>query len=225
MQRVMLSLAAPAGMVLLLGGAVSLGTHTLERQLGDYFAHEDALAAGISEMYAQGLQMGQALRNVVLDPANKKAYENLDNAAKAYDKAAQGATAAAGDEHRKKLAAMVDMRRKLAQVQAEIVALAPQDGAAAVQLINKQETPAWRELRGELLELKKSSAADKELARVEAGSAMAKARAWVLGLAALCLAVCAFLFLQLPWPARCWSAWRLATCWPRCRWLRVTSTA
>ncbi len=197
MQRVMVSQLVPAALVLVLGAVVGLGTSSLETRLADYFSRQDALASEVAEMYAQGLQMGQALRNVALDPANKKAYENLDNAAKAYDKAAQGATAAAGDEHRKKLAAMVDMRRKLAQVQAEIVALAPQDGAAAVQLINKQETPAWRELRGELLELKKSSAADKELARVEAGSAMAKARAWVLGLAALCLAVCAFLFLQL----------------------------
>ncbi|MDM4765664.1 methyl-accepting chemotaxis protein [Pelomonas sp. SE-A7] len=197
MQRVMVSQLVPAALVVVLGAAVALGTSGLESRLADYFSRQDALASEVAEMYAQGLQMGQALRNIALDPANKKGYENLENAAKAYDKAAQGAAAAAGDEHKKKLASMAEMRRKLAQVQAEVVTLAPQDAAAAIQLITKQETPAWRELRGELIELKKSSAADKEAARVEAGAAMAKARWWTLGLVALCLVVCVFLQLNL----------------------------
>ena len=197
MQRVMLSLAAPAGMVLVLGGAVSLGTHTLERQLGDYFAHEDALAAGVNEMYAQGLQMGQALRNVVLDPANKKAYENLDNAAKAYDKADKEAQAAARDAQLAKLRALAPLRARLAEVQQQVLALAQQEAAAAAALLNKQETPTWRELRAELLELKKVSGADKESARAAAEAGMGQARWTVLGLALVCLAGCLFFLLAL----------------------------
>ncbi|HEX2013272.1 MAG TPA: methyl-accepting chemotaxis protein, partial [Roseateles sp.] len=189
MQRVSLALAVPAGLVLVLGVAVSIGTHSMERLLGDYFAHEDALAAEVNEMYAQGLQMGQALRNIVLDPANRKAYENLDAAAKAYDKAEGLARAAARPEQGGKLQAMAGMRAKLADVQQQVRGLAQQDAAAAAVLLNKQETPAWRELRAELLELKKASGADKEAARAQAAAAMGSARWTVLGLVALSVIV------------------------------------
>jgi methyl-accepting chemotaxis protein len=197
MQRVMLSLAVPAGLVLGLGAAVSIGTHLMERQLGAYFAHEDALAAEVNEMYTQGLQMGQALRNVVLDPANKKAYENFDNATKAYDKADKQARQAAGPEQLSKLSAMSTMRARLGDMQQQVLAQVQQDPAAAVAVLNKQETPAWRELRAELLELKKFTGAHKEAARGEAASAMGKARWIVLSLALLSLLVCAGFLLAL----------------------------
>jgi len=198
MRRVMLTQLVPAGLVAVLGIFVLVGTSSMESQLANYFNKQDALATQVAEMYAQGLQMGQALRNVVLDPANKKAYENLENAGTDYDKAARAAAEAADSaDEKKRLDAMGPMRAKLAQVQAEVVKLTAQDGAAAVQLLNKQETPAWRELRGALLELKKSSIADKEVARAEAGAAMAKARWWVIGLVAVCLVVCAVLLQQL----------------------------
>jgi len=198
MQRVMLAQLVPAGLVAVLGAFVLVGTSSLESRLSDYFGKQDALATQAAEMYAQGLQMGQALRNVALDPANKKAYENLENAAKDYDKAALAAAAAADSvEEKRRLDAMAAMRAKLAQVQGDVVKLAAEDTAAAIQMINKQETPAWRELRGALLELKKVSIADKETARAEASAAMGKARWWVLGLVGVCLAVCAVLLLQL----------------------------
>lgn len=197
MQRVMLSLAVPAGLVLVLGTAVSVGTYSMERQLGAYFAHEDALAAEVNEMYAQGLQMGQALRNAVLDPANKRAYENLDNAAKAYDKADKLAQQAAKPEQLTKLTSMATMRARLGEVQQQVLAQVQQDPAAAAALLNKQETPAWRELRAELLELKKITGADKEAARDEAAGAMGKARWTVLTLVLLSLMVCVGFLLSL----------------------------
>ncbi len=42
-------------------------------------------------MYAQGLQMGQALRNVVLSPANDISYKNLAKAQKDFDVALKAA--------------------------------------------------------------------------------------------------------------------------------------
>jgi len=197
MQRVMVSQAVPAGLLLVLGTVVVVGTVRMESRLGQYFGHEDALAAEASEMYAQGLQMGQALRNIVLDPANKKAYENLDGASKAYEKASKAAMTAAKPEQQVKLRAMDGMRSKLAQVQDEVVKLVAQDAAAASVLLNKQETPAWRELRAELLELKKASAADKEAARGTASAAMSSARIWMLSLVLLSVAVCLAFVLSL----------------------------
>ncbi|MDN3920234.1 methyl-accepting chemotaxis protein [Roseateles violae] len=196
-QRVMVAQAVPAALLLVLGAVVVTGTVRMETQLGQYFAQEDALAAEASEMYAQGLQMGQALRNIVLDPANKKAYENLDAASKAYEKASKAALAAAKPEQQAKLRAMDGMRTKLAQVQQEVVTLVAQDAAAASALLNKQETPAWRELRTELLDLKKLSAADKEAARGAAGAAMGAARSWMLGLVLLSAGICIAFVLNL----------------------------
>ncbi len=197
MRRVMLAQLVPAGLVAVLGAFVLLGTSSMESRLNDYFGRQDALASEVAEMYAQGLQMGQALRNVALDPSNKKAFENLENAARDYDKAALAAAQAAGPDEKRQLDAMSGMRAKLAQVQSEVVKLAAQDTAAAIQMINKQETPAWRELRGVLLELKKVSVAEKARARAEASAAMTKARWWVLGIVVACLVVCAFLLQQL----------------------------
>ena len=48
-------------------------------------AQDQELATATADLYAQGLQMGQALRNIVLDPGNPKAYENLKGAEAAYD--------------------------------------------------------------------------------------------------------------------------------------------
>ncbi|WP_249937299.1 methyl-accepting chemotaxis protein [Roseateles sp. DAIF2] len=189
MQRLTLAMAVPAALTLVLGVTVSVGTHTMERRLAAYFEQQDALATEVNEMYAQGLQMGQALRNIVLDPANKRAYENLDGAAKAYEKAETQARAAASAEQGAKLQAMAAMRGRLAEVQQRVRELSQQDAPAAAALLNKQETPAWRELRAELLELKKLSGADKEAARVQAAAAMASARWVVLGLVGLSVVV------------------------------------
>ena len=45
------------------------------------------MVTGLSEMYAQGLQSGQALRNILLDPANRTAYTNFDAAQSAFAQA------------------------------------------------------------------------------------------------------------------------------------------
>ncbi|MBA4344552.1 MAG: chemotaxis protein [Methylibium sp.] len=197
MQRVMLSVGLPASLLVALSVGVGIGTVAMERQLKQYFGHEDALASEVGEMLAQGLQMGQALRNIVLDPANKRAYENLDGAAKAYEEAAKGASAAAKPEQQAKLKTMTELRNRLADVQKQVKDLAQQDAAAAGQMLNKQETPAWRELRAELIELKKASTANKEAAAAAAASAMSTARLTIIVLAVLSVAVSVFSLLQL----------------------------
>ncbi|WP_077037192.1 methyl-accepting chemotaxis protein [Pelomonas sp. KK5] len=197
-QKVMMAQAVPAVLTLVLGAVVCMATLGMDRQLGSYFNQEDALATATNEMYAQGLQMGQALRNIVLDPANKKAYDNLENAAKAYDKANGEAREAAQGEQLAKLKAMDDKRAKLAEAQAEVLKLvAANDAAAAITLVNKKETPTWRDLRADLLEIKKASAADKAEARDGAAATMSQARSWVIGLVLLNLAISVGFLLNL----------------------------
>jgi len=190
-QRVMVSLAVPAALAAILGTVICLGTVGMDRQLGDYFAHEDSLAAATNEMYAQGLQMGQALRNTVLDPANKKAYENLENAIKGYDRAAEEARAAATPAQQEQLRAMGEARGKLAEAQDGVLKFVKAgDLPAATELLNKKETPTWRDLRGQLLEMKKATNAEKDAARTRAGAAMSTARGWVIVLVLAMIAVC-----------------------------------
>src|SRR5512134_3473426 len=99
LRKLTLALAIPAVMVIGAGGTVALGAYLLETRLASYFEREDAWAGSVGDMLAQGLQMGQALRNVVLDPANRRAYENLDAARVEYENArARAERAAAGSQ-------------------------------------------------------------------------------------------------------------------------------
>ena len=72
-----------------------------------------AINRSATASYAHGLQMGQALRNVLLDPANKKGHENLAEASKKFDQevgkmSALLAQTAEGKETATKLKASID---------------------------------------------------------------------------------------------------------------------
>ena len=69
--------------VLALGGALwqmQIGG----ARLSGFVDNELAAERDVTRAYAQGLQMGQALRNILLDPANSKAYDNFDQARKDF---------------------------------------------------------------------------------------------------------------------------------------------
>src|SRR5690554_562082 len=55
-----------------------------------YINTKQFVANRLNEMYAQGLQAGQALRNILLDPGTRRAYDNLDAAESAYTRAMSG---------------------------------------------------------------------------------------------------------------------------------------
>ncbi len=85
--KIVLCSAIPA-VLFAVGLATSITSLMSTRsQFDNYISTEQALERSISEMYAQGLQMGQALRNVVLDPSNKKGVDNFLAAQVAYEKA------------------------------------------------------------------------------------------------------------------------------------------
>ena len=131
------------------------GLRSAAERFGSFLDGIGALQQGYQEMYSQGLQMGQALRNIVLDPANPKAYDNLEKARKdftaARDHAAQAARSVDGfGEALNRLAPLADAQAK---AQAEVLAALKagrSDDARA--LINSQETPAWRALKKALLD-------------------------------------------------------------------------
>ncbi|MDE2417425.1 MAG: chemotaxis protein [Burkholderiales bacterium] len=148
-----ISFAAIPAVLFVLGLASSIGSLVNTRSDFDrYINSEQAVERGLSEMYAQGLQMGQALRNLVLDPTNPKAMENLKAAQSAYEAAyTQALASAKGSTFETRLSRLPALRASHATAQDKVLALIADKGDP-VHVLNKEETPAWRELRGALLE-------------------------------------------------------------------------
>lgn len=156
------------------------------------------LEHAITEMYAQGLQMGQALRNIALDPSNKQGRDNFAKASATYDDAAAlAATLARTPEYASPLKDIADLRTRHKEAQQRVLQLIDTDSAAALQVLVKQETVAWREMRTKLLDLRKLGAAAGDASRADM---MARGHffMWLniaLGVMALLCAVVAFAWL------------------------------
>ncbi|WP_374342010.1 methyl-accepting chemotaxis protein [Azonexus sp.] len=131
------------------------GLRSVSGRFGAYLEGTGALRQDYQEMYAQGLQMGQALRNIVLDPANPKAYENHEKARKDF----AAALSRADETLRRTGETGIDAARlePLAKAQADaqaavLAALKAGQLDDAKALINSRETPAWRKLKQALLD-------------------------------------------------------------------------
>ncbi len=156
-----------AVLIAALGTALS-GMQQVGSRFEQFLAHDQALAQSINSMYAQGLQMGQALRNIVMDPANQMAYKNLDNAAVEFKDANERALRLAQDEPEtlRVLKELAALRADQAAIQANVLKQVA-DRERAVALINKEETPVWREIRTRLVDLTKKKNAGMELQKAE----------------------------------------------------------
>lgn len=160
----------------------------------EFISHDQKVMLSLTELLANGLQMGQALRNIVLDPANPKAYENFEKAGKEMDKllketqeiVTQDAELAAA------LAKVNELRQKQIAFQQlvkdKVTAQAVEE---AKTVLNKDETPVWREIRQILLDqikIKKEAMEAKEVA-VQAEVARAQTISLVLTLIAIVIGV------------------------------------
>ncbi|MDO9632462.1 MAG: PAS domain-containing protein, partial [Humidesulfovibrio sp.] len=173
------ALLALLAAVTLAGFAITLLLFVLTTQRAantfeDIINVDEALLGQFQEMYAQGLQTGQATRNVLLNPSDKKAKANHDDADAKFRKAlAASLPLAKGPalDELKKLGPLWDEDHAL---KSEVMALAL-DGKAqdAVEILNTKETKKWREVKGMVQKLiaeqaKKSKAAYDEYTSHEA---------------------------------------------------------
>jgi methyl-accepting chemotaxis protein len=132
-----------------------VGLRTSSQNFDSFLSGETALRLHYSSMYSQGLQMGQATRNILLDPANPKAYSNLEKARADFKTAREDAGKAAarlnlfGD----KLQQLDSLIAKQFAAQTEVVAaVKANQESEARSLLNSKETPAWRSLKQALLD-------------------------------------------------------------------------
>ncbi|HIJ81332.1 MAG TPA: methyl-accepting chemotaxis protein [Desulfuromonadales bacterium] len=113
-----------------------------------------SLALVVSELHSQGLQVEQALRNIILNPADEKAVANYGKATKEFSVLHKKATtlAATMKEHGRKLDALATMNNENAVIRDDIIKLvkAGQQSEAVSMLVQK-ETPRWREVKALLL--------------------------------------------------------------------------
>ncbi|HET8869364.1 MAG TPA: methyl-accepting chemotaxis protein [Aquabacterium sp.] len=151
--RLLLCAVAPA---LLFLSALSISIWGLMRTQSEFDHYTDtdqAIANGLSEMYAQGLQMGQALRNLVINPADQKALSNFQAADTAFAETLEATEKIAQDSRfAQPIHDLRALRAEQATKQAEVMALVKTDAAQAAAALKQHETPAWRALRGKLLD-------------------------------------------------------------------------
>ncbi|MBK9218039.1 MAG: methyl-accepting chemotaxis protein [Uliginosibacterium sp.] len=194
-----------AALMLLGAGVAQYGQRELENQLRDYIQHDQARLLAYGQMYAQGLQTGQAIRNIILDPKNPKAYENLAAAEKAFDAAlakAEGlvASPAEGDT----LKQIQGLWSKDRQLKSQLSTLARDgDTAGAIDRLNKEETPVWRSLKDVLLRQGEASRQQSETTALRTLGGAAEQRRLGLGLTAFAmLAGIAMFGAMINYPAR-----------------------
>jgi PAS domain S-box-containing protein len=157
----------------------------IEAEYRDYIEQNSARRVGVYGMYAQGLQMGQALRNVMLDPENPKAYENYKKAAENFDEAVASMREHDARFFKSGLPDRVGALRTEQKAFHDMIFDQVKSGAGgeAKATLNKQETPKWREMRGMLLdEIKRlDEITPKLLAAVHEESEQARQRSFILG--------------------------------------------
>ncbi len=115
---------------------------------------DQELLLDLDNMYAQGLQSGQATRNVLINPGDEKAKSNYKEAHEGFVKSSDEAlTLSSGTmtETLKKVSALWDEDHKL---KTEVQELAESDKRnEAIELLVQKETSKWREVRSLLLEM------------------------------------------------------------------------
>ena len=178
-----------AGMLLLILFSVAMGVALnsisgAHQAFSHYVNQEQALLTAYSEMSAQGLQMGQAIRNIILDPANRKAYDNLEQANKDFHAALESAIQLSrGSTATTDLLKIETLVRARDQRLKAIVELAATDSKSARTLLNKEETPIWRDLKQQILDQKKRVGEGTQAAAEQALAAMSRLRNIALFLA------------------------------------------
>ncbi|TCV90786.1 methyl-accepting chemotaxis protein [Sulfurirhabdus autotrophica] len=119
--------------------------------------HDQPQLQAYNDMYAQGLQGGQALRNLVLDPSNKKSLENLDVSVADFKEAQSVANRLLEQQETEEAKMLQEIASKweiTLAARERVKAVLGTNQAEAMAILNKDERPAWRDVREDLIKLK-----------------------------------------------------------------------
>lgn len=192
--RLIFCTAAPAVLFVLALLSSLWGLARTQSDFDAYLSSDQAVVTQLQELYAQGLQSGQAVRNIVLNPADQQAVQNLRGARDAYDSAyADVRRRVQGTALEDAVGKLQALRTVQSSEQDKVVVLASQDQQAATAALKANETPAWRELRGALLQQLQAAREAAQASHEATRSAAQRMQWWSAGLALLAVVVAAAL--------------------------------
>lgn len=127
---------------------------SVQQRMVGFIDAELAMERDVTSAYAQGLQMGQALRNILLDPTNQTGFDNFKRAEEQFDALAERikSNAALLDGGPETAEAISSVQRNWAPLRSQVIQLVRSgQGTAAMEMLVQQETPMWRTMRDILL--------------------------------------------------------------------------
>jgi len=152
----LLAIVSALGLAIVAASAIWHAQHG-KATLIDYAGRVVSTHLSAMTVYANGLQMGQALRNILLDPANAKAYDNF---AVANDRFRAEMTVLSGLLPSEQASQLNGLAAQWQPFQEQVIALVKSgEREQALTVLIKNELPAWRALRELLLQLIETSAA------------------------------------------------------------------
>ncbi|TCJ17149.1 PAS domain S-box protein [Parasulfuritortus cantonensis] len=196
--QTLIGAAAASGLVvsLALFYAVVGGMGAQKSSYENYLNREVVLEKKYEALYAQGLQVGQATRNIMLDPANKKAYDNYDKAradiAQLLGEIDLLDDSATGQARLKEITAIFE--RMKASEDTLFGHVKAGEAAAAVENLNKDTTPLWRDVKKVILDGIAEQEKASEQMHTQVNEASSSARTKVIVLAGLTVVVALFVF-------------------------------
>ncbi|BDU74312.1 methyl-accepting chemotaxis protein [Mesoterricola silvestris] len=175
----------------LLAGSIVVATFGLKSASTTFKNYSEVEAPQLviyTQLYANGLQTGQALRNIILDPKGQQAYQNYDQAVKEFDVALrEGLRLTEGASERHGL--LIEITNQWNELLRDQQPVREQklDMVASVSLLNRQVTPKWRAIRGKLLSLTNREEQDMAVARKASMESIAHSitLSLIVGIAAL----------------------------------------
>ena len=192
--RLIFCSAAPAALFVLALLSSQWGLTRTQSDFNDYLRNNQAVVAQLQELYAQGLQSGQALRNIVMDPSDGQAVQNLGNARQAYDAAYDDLSRRVqGTAMEVAVKSLQALRQAQSEAQDQIVTLAAEDYDAAAAALKTRETPAWRKLREAVLQQLKAARDAAEASHAATRASAQRMQLWSGLLALLAVAISAAL--------------------------------
>ena len=146
------------------------GMRAAESRTDLFVEKYQVLAFIVSEMHTQGIQTEQALRNVILNPADEKAMANYKKANDEFldSLAASAKLAKELKKYEGGLAKLHPLWQENSEVKAQIIDLARSGSQqAAIEMLATKETPKWREIKAQIIELQKAMKKDMATLRQE----------------------------------------------------------
>lgn len=144
-------------------GVSYVGMRGTDARVDLFINKYQALALTVKGLYAQGLQTEQAVRNVILNPADEKAFNNYQKAAEDFKGLlAEGTKLAQGlNGYEAKLQKLGPLWQEGGSIKEEIITLsrAGKHDEAVAMMVAK-ETPKWRETKDLILEVQKDLTKD-----------------------------------------------------------------